>query len=195
MSVPSAPEYTQHDPYGELFRHEAPGFSVFERHFLILSWLTGELGDADLVGDIEACGEAIDAAAESTGDLPENAAELVFAGDAERAVLPPPLAQGFARLAGLSERLLTLLDVRTELPRLPEFPVHTAALRLSWMRLRALIAVAYFQEDPEGSRQTLALAAQILDGLPHSFEPTLEAADVDLSNREELFLEGVLEGE
>lgn len=195
MSSTSEHEFTEHDPYGELFRHDAPGFSVFERHFLILSWLAGELGDSDLAGDIEACGEAIDAALGPAGELPGNAAELVFADDAERAVLAPGLGRGLARLAGLSERLLTLLEVRTELSRLPEFPVHTAALRLSWMRLRALVAVAYFQEDSEGSRQTLALAGQILDGLPHSFEPTLEAADVDLSNREELFLEGVLEGE
>ncbi|MEQ9363336.1 MAG: hypothetical protein RIF32_03780 [Leptospirales bacterium] len=152
-----------HDPYDGLFGQNEPRFTLLERRYLLLTWFAGELGDGELVQAIEAVGEDIDADTDGALD----------------------------RLDQLEERMLALLESRLDLPDLGEFPADAPALREIRNRLRALLCVAFFQEDPEGGRQTLALARQIVDGLPHSYEKTLEVADADLSIREELLLEVV----
>ncbi|MCR9144171.1 MAG: hypothetical protein NXI24_18125 [bacterium] len=152
-----------HDPYDGLFGESEPRFTLLERRFLMLTWFAGELADGDLTGAIETSGEEIDA-------------------DVEGAL---------ERFDALEERILALLETRLDVPDLPEFPTRPDELREIRNRLRTLLCVAYFQEDPEGSRQTLALAGQILDGLPHSYEKTVEVADADLTVREELLLEVV----
>ncbi len=169
-----------HDPYDGLFGEPEPRFSLLERRFLLLSWFAAELADGDLVAAIEAAGEAIDA--DEEGSL--------------------------ERLDILEERILALLETRLDLPELPRLAVAAESvskadakakaedeLREIRNRLRALLCVAFFQEDPEGSRQTLELAQQIRDGLPHSYEKTVEVADADLTTREELLLEVVADGE
>lgn len=156
-----------HDPYKGLFGAAEPRFTLLERRFLLLTWFAGELSDEELVLAIEEVGEEIDAGMDGA----------------------------FARFERLEERTLAQLETRLELPGLGDFPSEPAELLEIRNRLRSLLCVAYFQEDPEGSRQTLGLARQIVDGLPHSYKKTLEVADADLTTREELLLEVVTEDE
>ena len=153
-----------HDPYDGLFPEVGPQYTGLERRFLVLSIIARLCEDADFIAACESLAERVDA-----GEA-----------DAEGALLKE------------EERWLSILEHRLELEALPELhelPEPPAELQLIRNRLRALVCVARLQGDGPGEEQTRGLAAQIRDGLPHSFEPTLLAADEDLTGREELLLE------
>lgn len=162
-----ADDHEWHDPYRGLFGVDEPRFTPLERRFLLLAWLAGELGESDLTRALD------DVAAEIDGEQPG----------------------ALVRFDQLEERTLSRMENRLDVAPLDDFPAEPPALAQIRNRLRTLLCVAFFQDDAEGARQTQALARQILDGLPHSYDSTLDVADADLTIREELLLEVVAEDE
>jgi hypothetical protein len=156
-----------HDPYQGLFPEPGPAFTDLERRFVLATWLAGELGDADLEQALEAVALRIDAG--------ESGAR--------------------ARFERLEERALSIGETHLNWQPVASFPATAPELKRIRMRLRMLACVAHFQDDSPGARQVEELARQIQDGLPHSYERTIESAEIDLTAREELFLEMLIEPE